>query len=364
MAGGMIKFTKTGFPDTRCFVVYDKIYLRHRTGNHPEHPQRLIYIKKALDESDVAYCLDWVSPRRIDESELYRIHTKEYAEKVRQACEKAGDGYIRLDLDTVVCRDSYEAALYAVGGVEQAIDHALGTGWASAFALVRPPGHHAWRDHSSGFCLFDNVAIGAKYAIDKHKIKKIMIIDWDLHHGNGVQQAFWDDPQVFYVSLHLEHYFPGTGFADEIGEGKGEGRNLNLPLPAGTGDSEYSYCFTELIGPLVMAFKPELILICAGYDAHADDPLGLMRLSVGEFGRVTYYLRRIATELDAHLVFTLEGGYDLEALPASVVETFRSLVLDKPDDVLLPHPHTVPDDVLKLVAEQKERMGRFWDISS
>jgi len=358
----MVEFIKNTFPDSKCFIVYDRVYLRHRTGNHPEHPQRLIYTKKALDECDFAFHLDWVKPKKADESEVRRIHTQNYIDLVRIACEKAGEGYIRLDLDTVVCKESYEAALYAVGGLEYAIDLALGTGWASSFALVRPPGHHALPDHSMGFCLFNNIAIGAKYAIDRNRIGKIMIIDWDLHHGNGTQGQFYDDPKVFYISLHQAHHYPGTGFPHEIGEGEGLGYNLNFPLPAGTGDSEYSYVFTQVVGPLIMAFKPELLLISAGYDAHCDDPLGLLRVTEGEYGRLAYYLRCIANEIGTRIVFTLEGGYDLEALGASVVETLRPMVFEKKDDAYLPRPFKIADDVHQLVHEQKERMSQFWDL--
>jgi acetoin utilization deacetylase AcuC-like enzyme len=360
----MVEFSKESFPDSRCFIIYDKIYLRHRTGNHPEHPQRLIWIKKALDECDFDYRLDWVAPQKANVAEVMRIHEEKYIELVRTACEKAGEGYMRLDVDTVVCNESYDAALYAVGGLEEAIDFALGAGCASSFALVRPPGHHALTGHSMGFCLFNNIAIGALYAIEHHKIDRILIVDWDLHHGNGTQDVFWTDNRVFYISLHQAHHYPGTGFADEVGEGDGRGYTLNLPLPAGSGDSEYAHCFVELIGPVAVAFKPELILVSAGYDAHCDDPLGLMRVTTGEYGRLSYYLRCIARETGARLAYTLEGGYDLQALGDSVMETVRPLVLEDPDDSYMPTPFRVTDDVLELVNEQKERFSEFWDLGS
>ncbi len=360
----MIEFSKESFPDTRCFIIFDQIYLRHRTGNHPEHPQRLIWIKKALEESDIAFKLDWMTPRKADEAEVCRVHDEKYVETVRTACEKAGDGYLRLDVDTIVCNESYEAALYAVGGLELAIDLALGSGYASSFALVRPPGHHALPDKSMGFCLFNNIAIGALHAIESKRLNRILIIDWDLHHGNGTQDVFYSDKRIFYVSLHQYPHYPGTGSADEIGHGDGEGYTLNIPLPAGSGDSEYAYCFTELIDPLTIGFKPDLILVSAGYDAHSDDPLGFMRVTEGEFGRLSYYLRCLARETGARLAFTLEGGYDLSALGKSVVETVRSVVLEDPDDAYIPKPFKVTDDVLALVAQQKERFGKYWPIGS
>jgi acetoin utilization deacetylase AcuC-like enzyme len=358
----MIEFSKEIFPDSRCFIIFDLAYLRHRTGNHPEHPQRLIFAKRCLEECDFAFKLDWVTPVKADVKEVLRVHEEKYIEFVRTACEKAGDRYIRLDIDTVACIDSYDAALHAVGGMERAIDIALGEGYSSAFALLRPPGHHALPDRSLGFCIFNNIVIGACYALDIHKLKRVMIIDWDLHHGNGIQNVFYNDKRVFYISLHQAYHYPGTGAATEIGGGDGTGTIMNLPLPAGAGDSEYAHCFLELIGPTAIAYKPELIIVSAGYDAHCDDPLGLMRVTDVEYGKLSYYLRCIARETGARLVFALEGGYDLEALGRSVVETVRPLVLEKPDDSFLPTPFKVTDDVQQLVSEQKERFSKFWDI--
>jgi len=358
----MIEFSKESFPDTRCFIIFDQIYLRHRTGNHPEHPQRLIWIKKALEESDIAFKLDWMTPRKADETEICRVHDKQYVELVRTACEKAGDGYLRLDIDTVVCNESYDVALYAVGGVELAIDLALGIGSASSFALVRPPGHHAMPNRSMGFCIFNNEAIGCLYALERNNLKRILILDWDLHHGNGLQEVFYNDKRVLYVSLHQTYHFPGTGYADEVGGEGAEGYNLNFPLPAGCGDSEYAYCLTEIVGPITMAFKPELIVVVAGFDAHCDDPLGLMRVTSGEFGRFSYYTRCLARETGARVVNILAGGYDLDAVGESIVEAVRSLVIDEPDDLFLPTPFKVNDYVIRLVDEQRERFSRYWPI--
>ncbi len=360
----MIEFSKEAFPDSRCFIIYDKVYIRHRTGNHPEHPQRLIAITRALEECEFSYMLDWVAPVKADLKDLLRVHSAKYIETVKSICGKAGDAYVRLDIDTVVTADSYEAALYAAGGMKKAVDLALGSRCSAAFAPVRPPGHHAMPDRSMGFCIFNNIAIAAKYALEEHNINRILIIDWDLHHGNGLQDVFYSDKRVFYISLHQTHHFPGTGYAEEIGDGAGRGYNLNLPLHAGCGDSEYAYCFTKLVGPIAMAYKPELIIIAGGFDAHSDDPLGLMCVTSGEYGRLAYYIRCIARETGAKIAISLEGGYDLNALQQSVLETVHSLVMEKPDDLYLPKPFKVNDDVQKLVSEQIERFSEFWDIDA
>jgi acetoin utilization deacetylase AcuC-like enzyme len=215
--------------------------------------------------------------------------------------------------DTHASERSWEAALRASGSVVEAVDHVLGERDGLAFCAVRPPGHHAERDRPMGFCLFNNVAVGARHAQRAHGIRKVAILDWDVHHGNGTQHIFEDDASVFYVSLHQYPFYPGTGASTERGRGAGEGCTLNIPLPAGTGEDRYLEAFDRQVLPGLHRFGPELLLISAGFDAHRDDPLGGMRLSEGSFAQFTARVKDLAP-----IVSVLEGGYDLEALARSV----------------------------------------------
>jgi acetoin utilization deacetylase AcuC-like enzyme len=230
---------------------------------------------------------------------------------------------------------SYEAALYAAGGLIRAVDSVMGGEVASAFALVRPPGHHATAGHAKGFCLFNNIAIVTNYALDKYRLKRLLIIDFDVHHGNGTQDAFYDNPQVMYISTHEYPFYPGTGHIDETGRGDAEGTNVNIPLPAGCGDAEYIKAFEQVIVPLARRFNPQLILVSAGYDNHWADPLAMMQVSVSGFGQMAGIIKGLAEELcGGRLALTLEGGYNLDALAASVKATFDTLLGNSVEDPL------------------------------
>jgi acetoin utilization deacetylase AcuC-like enzyme len=230
-------------------------------------------------------------------------------------------------MDTPVSFGSFEAALYAAGGVIKATDAVMTGEVNSAFALVRPPGHHATRDKGMGFCLFNNIAIAAKYALDKYTVKRIAIIDFDVHHGNGTQEAFESNSSVLYVSTHESPLYPGSGSINEIGTGEAKGTKINIPLPAGCGDTEYERCYTEVIVPVVTRFKPELILVSAGYDAHFADDLAMMQLTVSGYGMIVKFIKDLADSLcNGRIILTLEGGYNLNALAASVKATFDVLL--------------------------------------
>ena len=252
------------------------------------------------------------------------MHHEQYISYIQEVAQKGG-GW--LDADTVMSPNSYDAALYAAGGVIKATEAVMNGEVASAFALVRPPGHHATPQRAMGFCLFNNVAVAAKYALARYGLERILIIDFDVHHGNGTQEAFYDNPQVLYVSTHLYPFYPGTGDISEAGGGEAEGTTLNIPLPSGCGDAEYEQVFEQIVAPAAKRFKPQLILVSAGYDPHWTDELALMQVSVSGFARLVKIIKELAEELcNGRLVFSLEGGYNLNALAASIKTTLDVLL--------------------------------------
>jgi len=244
---------------------------------------------------------------------------------VRAACR---DGVATVDSrDTPVSRESYEAAVAAVGGVIAAVDGVMEGKVRNAFCAVRPPGHHAMKDRAMGFCLFNNVAVAARYAMKKHNLKKVLIVDWDVHHGNGTQAAFYDDPSVLYFSVHQHPFYPGTGTADEKGEGKAIGTKINVPLPAGSGDAEYRDALEKTLRPAAVAFRPELVLISAGFDAYEHDLLGRMKVTPQGFTELSRIVKAIAEGCcRGRIVSVLEGGYELDGLAACVEAHVRVLI--------------------------------------
>lgn len=305
-------------------LVYDPIYLEHDTGQHVEHAARLAAIMGLLENSDTLSKLTTIPPHPASVEEISRVHSPGYISYVESFAQQGG-GW--LDPDTVVSPASYSAACYAAGGVIAAVDAVMNRKVDSAFALVRPPGHHAMRWEAMGFCLFNNIAIAARHAIENHQLERLLIADFDVHHGNGTQEAFYDDPHVLYFSAHQSPHYPGTGRVEEIGSGPGEGFTVNVPLSAWCGDEEYLLAFEEVLAPVARRFGPQLILVSAGYDGHWADQLSLMQLSVTGFSEIVRVLKRLADELcGGRIVFTLEGGYHLEALASSVMATFDVLL--------------------------------------
>jgi len=334
--------------------VYDPIYLKHDTGQHVEAAARLEAIISHLEQTGLTSQLTLIEPRPASVAEIALVHQREYIKEIEEVAAKGG-GW--LDPDTVMSASSYETALYATGGVLQAVETVLGGEVASAFALVRPPGHHATPRRAMGFCLFNNIAIAARHALAEYKLERILIVDFDVHHGNGTQEAFYTDPQVMYISTHEYPFYPGTGDIDETGGGAAKGTNINIPLPASCGDTEYLKVFEQIIAPAARRFNPQLILVSAGYDAHWADPLAMMQVSVSGFARMVKTIRELADGLcDGRLVFSLEGGYNLAALAASVKATFEVLLgKDDIEDPLgqAPPGFAVPD-IASLIAEIKE----------
>jgi len=310
---------KTGF-------LHDEIYLRHQTGTgHPEKPQRLAAIIRRLKANGLLSQLTALASAPASPEWLTAIHTPQYVERVRTSC-KNGAPYLDSG-DTPISSESYEVAVVAVGGVLSAIDAVMEGKVRNAFCAVRPPGHHALKDRAMGFCLFNNVAIAARYVQKRHNCHKVLIVDWDVHHGNGTQAAFYDDPTVLYFSVHRSPFYPGTGSEAEKGSGNGLGLTVNAPLAAGSGDKDYQRVFQEKLMPAAFAFHPDFVLISAGFDAHRDDPLGGMNLTAHGYGELTRMVKEISERCcNGRLVSVLEGGYGLEGLSESVEAHLRSLM--------------------------------------
>lgn len=300
--------------------------LAHETGwGHPECADRLRAVMRALEAEDFHYLERAEAPPATRE-QLIRVHDPDYVDWVLSKVPSVGHNVFHLDGDTVMSAGSGEAALHAAGAVVAAVDTVLTGGAYSAFCAVRPPGHHAEPDHAMGFCLFNNVAVGALHARVAHGLKRIAVVDFDVHHGNGTQAMFEKDPDLFYASAHQAPLYPGTGAAGETGVAD---NILNAPLPPGADGPAFRKCFTEHVFPALEAFRPELILVSAGFDGHALDPLANMRLSEQDYRWVTEELARLARKMcRAGLVSTLEGGYDLYALSSSVAAHVATLMIN------------------------------------
>jgi acetoin utilization deacetylase AcuC-like enzyme len=305
-------------------LVYDPIYLEHDTGDHVENSQRLVAAISYLKETGIKEKLSCLRARPASLEELKMIHAPDYISYVKSKAEKGG-GW--LDPDTVMSPKSYEAALYAAGGLMVAVEAVIRGEADSAFALVRPPGHHATHNRAMGFCIFNNMAIAAKFALSKFSLNRVLIADYDVHHGNGTQDAFYADPEILYFSTHQYPFYPGTGWMDETGMGEGEGTTVNFPMSAGWGDEEYLRAFNEVLVPVARRFEPQLILVSAGFDAHWADNLAMMQVSVTGFAQMIMILKELAAELcQGHLVFTLEGGYNLQVVASSIKAIFDVLL--------------------------------------
>jgi acetoin utilization deacetylase AcuC-like enzyme len=308
---------KTGY-------IFHPQYLKHDTQSHPENSGRLRAIQDRIKSSEIYPHLHFPEPRCATDDELKKNHDLDHINHVRNSCQ---NGTQNLDGDTVICSESWDAAVLSAGAGLTAVDKIISGELDNAFAAVRPPGHHAEKDRAMGFCLFNNVAIAARYAINKHKLNRVCIFDWDVHHGNGTQHSFYSDPSVYYSSIHQYPFYPGTGDKIETGTGDGLGTTLNFPLDAFSEDSTYLDIIGNKLIPKIQNFKPDLIIISAGFDAHEDDPLGQMKVSSDCYRKMTSMILKLAEEVcDGRLLSILEGGYNHKALADSVLNHVDALL--------------------------------------
>ncbi len=318
---------------------------RHDTGGHPENARRLTAIEEAMSERD------WLGLELVDapaatRAQLERVHTAAYVDTIEAFSAKGGG---MIDVDTVASEGSWEAALHAAGGAVHATERLLDEG-GFAFCGLRPPGHHAERDRAMGFCLFNNVAVAAAHAVAECGAGRVLICDWDVHHGNGTEAIFYGSSEVVYSSIHQSPLYPGTGAATDFGTGAGEGFTANLPVPPGSGSDEFLALVQHVVAPIAREWRPGLLCISAGYDAHRDDPLANCEVDDAGYRDMSAAMRELAGELEVPLLICLEGGYSLAALSRSVVATLEAVAGDGA-------PREAP---VAAAAPYRERLARFW----
>ena len=307
-------------------IVLDDLYKDHDSGwGHPESAKRIDGIKDRLTSSGLLKELHPLENIPADPTVIENTHDADYIKRVEKMCK---EGHPMIDSpDTGIGKQSYNIALHAVGSGIHAADKILAGEIDNAFCTVRPPGHHAEHNMALGFCLFNNIAVVARYLIQKHQLSRVMIMDYDVHHGNGTMHTFYQDPSVYYISTHQYPHYPGTGAPNEFGEGRGNGYTLNIGMDAGAGDKEYSQAFQEKVIPEIEKYKPEFILISAGFDAHADDPLAGLKLSSSMYYTMTKMLKEVAlSTCNGRVLAFLEGGYNIRALGESVEFAVKALM--------------------------------------
>lgn len=311
----------------------------HNLPGHPEHAGRIRAVWRQLEESGLAERMAAIEVQPAEKDLLLSVHTAQYLD-ILVWVQETQHHTVHLDADTYACPTSYEIACLAAGGVVGAINEVLSGRANNGLAVVRPPGHHAMPNHGMGFCLLGNIAIGARYAQRAHNLKRVMIVDFDVHHGNGTEAMFYDDDSVLFISTHQSAFYPGTGAITDIGEGRGVGYTINIPLGAGHGDASYAQLYERVVWPAARRFQPELILVSAGFDAHWADPLAHMRLSLSGYAHLTHELMRMAHELcGGKIVFVMEGGYNLDALSHGMRNIAHALLGDQEISDPLGPPH-------------------------
>ncbi|HSD23534.1 MAG TPA: histone deacetylase [Solirubrobacterales bacterium] len=319
----------------------------HDTGGHPENGRRITAIEEAMSDRDWLG-MELVEAPAATREQLERVHSATHVDSIEELSERGGGP---IDLDTVVSAGSWNAALHAAGGAVHAAERLVSDG-GFAFCGLRPPGHHAEGDRAMGFCLFNNVAVASAHAIAELGVERVLILDWDVHHGNGTEAIFYGSSQVLYSSIHQSPLYPGTGAASDLGSGEGEGYTVNLPVPPGAGPDEFLSLVQSVVAPIAREWRPGLLCISAGYDAHRDDPLANCELDDAAYGDMAATFRDLAAELGAPVLICLEGGYSIGALSRSVVTTLEAFGGDLEPRVAAGEP----------AARHRERLARFWPI--
>lgn len=323
--------------------------LLHDVPGHPERPARIRALEAEMSAADWFGC-DRVEAPAVAREALHAVHPEAYVAAIESLCARGGGA---IDADTFAVEATWEAAVRAAGGAVALVDALLGGDAAFGVSALRPPGHHAERDRAMGFCFFNNVAVAARRATAEHGLERVLIVDWDVHHGNGTNDIFHADADVLFMSIHEWPLYPGTGPASDVGSGAGEGYTVNAPVPGGTGDAAYSSLVEHVAGGLVAAWEPQLVLVSAGFDAHRDDPLASCRVSEAGFASMAASLRRAADGVGAPLGLVLEGGYDLGALAHSMAALMPALVGDET-------PAAAGVELHPLAAQALERLQPYW----
>jgi acetoin utilization deacetylase AcuC-like enzyme len=340
---------------TTAYITHPR-YVEHHLPEHPEHAGRIRAAWRRIDEDGLIGQLRLVEARPATREQVVAVHDADYYGVIERTAQMTRTA--RLDADTYVNPASFEVALLAAGGVIAAVDAVYAGSADNALAVVRPPGHHAVAGRGMGFCLFNNVAIAARHAQRAWGAQRVAIVDYDVHHGNGTNDIFYDDPGVLFISLHQYPLYPMQGRVDETGAGKGTGYTVNLPLPAGCGDAAYARAFAEIVAPALVRFQPDLVLVSAGYDAHWMDPLAGMNLSLAGFAHLNAELNRLAGELcGGRIVYCMEGGYNLDALGFGWRNIARQLLGIAPDDPLGPAPASREPDIAAVLNRAKSLLA-------
>lgn len=341
-------------------LVYHPDFLIHTQDHHPERKERLEHILDALEKQESRVRTKMLKPEPAPVDTVALVHDPGYIRSISEACVR---GRHFLDMDTYLVGQSYQVALLAVGGALNGLAEVCQGQYRKVFALVRPPGHHAEKNRGMGFCLFNNVAVAARVALRDYGLKRVAVVDWDVHHGNGTQHAFEDDPAVLYISLHQSPAYPGTGQVRETGRGKGEGYTVNIPLPGGCGDAEYLLFYDRVIVPVLEEYKPELILVSAGQDAYYRDPLAGMSLTHEGYYRMAEALAGVAARCcGGRMLLCLEGGYHLQGQAGAVLQILNAIGrwgLPLGEESPSPEPNAAARRRLEEVLAVQ---GKYWPI--
>jgi len=333
----------------RALYLHHPSSLEHDTGDHPEQPARITAIERELESRGWLGYEPELAPRA-DRSAVEAVHPRAYVDRIAEISEQGGG---MLDMDTVASARSFDAALHSAGAAVRSVEALLSNEAEVTFCGLRPPGHHAEAARAMGFCLFNNAAIAARRALAGLGAERVLILDWDVHHGNGTNDIFFDTDEVLYVSLHQSPLYPGTGSLQENGTGAGEGYTVNLPVPPGAGHDDFLSLLVHVVAPIAREYRPDLLLVSAGFDAHRDDPLANCELTEDSYAALSAGMRALSAELSAPLGFVLEGGYDLRALAASVAATMDAA-----------RNGAAPPDVTAGVLAQHARShySRWWPV--